>query len=72
MQYSWLALYVSHKLAGMLPLSDSLTEHTLHPLNLFWSLDAVDTAPHSLFISYLVRPFSVFVICPYVLKVESL
>lgn len=34
-QYSWLALYVSHKLAGMLPLSDSLTEHTLLPLKRF-------------------------------------
>lgn len=38
LQYSWLALYVSHKLAGELPLSDSLTEHTLFPARIVSSL----------------------------------
>lgn len=38
LQYSWLALYVSHKLAGDLPLSDSLTEHTLFPARIVSSL----------------------------------
>lgn len=48
LQYSWLALYVSHKLAGELPLSDSLTEHTLFPARIVSSLHLFPSRSFSL------------------------
>lgn len=48
LQYSWLALYVSHKLAGELPLSDSLTEHTLFPARIVSSLYLFPSRSYSL------------------------
>jgi len=47
LQYSWLALYVSHKLAGELPLSDSLTEHTLFPARIVSSLHLLFSLPYA-------------------------
>lgn len=51
LQYSWLALYVSHKLAGELPLSDSLTEHTLFPARIVSSLYLFPSRSYSLSLS---------------------
>lgn len=47
LQYSWLALYVSHKLAGELPLSDSLTEHTLFPARIVSSCTILLSLPYA-------------------------
>lgn len=60
LQYSWLALYVSHKLAGELPLSDSLTEHTLFPARIVSSLHYSPLTPVR---SSATSPSSSFLSC---------
>lgn len=59
LQYSWLALYVSHKLAGELPLSDSLTEHTLFPARIVSSLHLLSSHSRTLILnlSLVFLPF---------------
>ena len=59
LQYSWLALYVSHKLAGELPLSDSLTEHTLFPARIVSSLHLFSSHSRTLILnlSLVFLPF---------------